>query len=179
MKAILIKSDKMMVPIITGLSVVVPIVVIILMNLPTRYNFLGLDVGTFPFFHAVINGLTAILLFLGYRFIKQKKRVEHRTMMITAFSLSSLFLVSYVISKLSIDPVPYGGEGFIRYLYFFILITHIALSGIIIPLVLFTIYRGLTGEYDKHKKISRWTFPIWMYVAVTGVLVYLFMLPYY
>jgi putative membrane protein len=179
MKAILIKSDKMMVPIIIGLSVVVPIVVIILMNLPTRYNLLGLDVGTFPFFHAVINGLTAILLFLGYRFIKQKKRVEHRTVMITAFGLSSLFLVSYVISKLSIDPVPYGGEGLIRYLYFFILITHIALSGIIIPLVLFTIYRGLTGEYDKHKKISRWTFPIWMYVAVTGVLVYLFMLPYY
>jgi len=179
MKASLTKSDKTMVPIIIGLSIVVPIVVIILMNLPTRYNLLGLDVGTFPFFHAVINGLTAILLFLGYRFIKQKKKVEHKTVMITAFGLSALFLVSYVISKISIDPVPYGGEGFLKYLYFFILITHIALSGIIIPLVLFTMYRGLTGEYDKHKKIARWTFPIWMYVAITGVLVYLFMLPYY
>jgi len=99
--------------------------------------------------------------------------------MITAFGLSALFLVSYVISKISNDPVPFGGEGFLKYLYFFILITHIALSGIIIPLVLFTMYRGLTGEYDKHKKIARWTFPIWMYVAITGVLVYLFMLPYY
>jgi putative membrane protein len=99
--------------------------------------------------------------------------------MITAFGLSALFLVSYVISKISNEPVPYGGEGALRYIYFFILITHIALSAIIIPLVLFTMYRGLTGEYTKHKKIARWTFPIWLYVAITGVLVYLFMLPYY
>lgn len=179
MKATLTKSDKKVIPIIIGLSIVVPIVVVILMNLPSRYNLLGLDVGTFPFFHAVINGLTAMLLFIGYRFIKQKKKAAHRTVMITAFCLSALFLISYVISKVSNDPVPYGGDGLAKYIYFFILITHIALSAIIIPLVLFTMYRGLTGEYEKHKKIARWTFPIWMYVAITGVLVYLFMLPYY
>jgi putative membrane protein len=179
MKATLSKSDKTIIPIIIGLSIVVPIVVVILMNLPTRYDLLGLEVGTFPFFHAVINAMTAILLFLGYTFIKQGRKIAHRNVMITAFGLSALFLVSYVISKISIDPVPYGGEGAMRYLYFFILISHIALSGIIIPLVLFTMYRGLTGEYEKHKKIARWTFPIWMYVAITGVLVYLFMLPYY
>jgi putative membrane protein len=179
MKATLTQSDKTIIPVIIGLSIVVPVLVIILMNLPTRYDLLGLEVGTFPFFHAVINGLTAILLFTGYRFIKQNKKAAHRAVMITAFGLSVLFLVSYVISKISNDPVPYGGEGALRYIYFFILITHIALSGIIVPLVLFTMYRGLTGEYTKHKKIARWTFPIWMYVAVTGVLVYLFMLPYY
>lgn len=179
MKATLSKSDKTIVPIIIGLSVIVPIVVVILMNLPTRYNLLGLEVGSFPFFHALINGMTAILLLLGYTFIKQERKIAHRNVMITAFGLSALFLVSYVISKISNEPVPYGGEGILRYIYFFILITHIALSAIIIPLVLFTMYRGLTGEYTKHKKIARWTFPIWLYVAITGVLVYLFMLPYY
>ncbi|MBZ9777872.1 DUF420 domain-containing protein [Psychroflexus sp. CAK8W] len=179
MKATLSKSDKTIVPIIIGLSVIVPIVVVILMNLPTRYDLLGLEVGSFPFFHALINGMTAILLLLGYTFIKQERKIAHRNVMITAFGLSALFLVSYVISKISNEPVPYGGEGILRYIYFFILITHIALSAIIIPLVLFTMYRGLTGEYTKHKKIARWTFPIWLYVAITGVLVYLFMLPYY
>ncbi|MGO1585855.1 MAG: DUF420 domain-containing protein, partial [Mesonia sp.] len=84
-----------------------------------------------------------------------------------------------VISKVSNDPMPYGGEGFLKPLYFFVLISHIILSAIIVPLVLFTMYRGLTKEYVKHRKIARWTFPIWLYVSVTGVLVYLFMLPYY
>jgi len=179
MKATLSRSDKTIVPIIIGLSVIVPIVVVVLMNLPTRYDLLGLEVGSFPFFHALINGMTAILLLLGYTFINQDRKIAHRNVMITAFGLSALFLVSYVISKISNEPVPYGGEGALRYIYFFILITHIALSAIIIPLVLFTMYRGLTGEYTKHKKIARWTFPIWLYVAITGVLVYLFMLPYY
>ena len=103
----------------------------------------------------------------------------HRNTRITAFGLSAIFLVSYVISKISNDPVPYGGEGILRPVYFFILITHIVLSAIIVPLVLFTMYRGLTGEYKKHAKIARWTFPIWLYVAITGVLVYIFMWPYY
>ncbi|WP_272973249.1 DUF420 domain-containing protein, partial [Croceibacter atlanticus] len=83
------------------------------------------------------------------------------------------------ISKISNDPVPYGGEGILRPIYFFILISHIVLSGIIVPLVLFTMYRGLNKQYIKHKKVARWTFPIWFYVSVTGVLVYIFMLPYY
>ncbi len=173
------QKDKVAVPIIIALSVIVPIVVIVLMNLENRVNLLGLDVGSFPFFHALINAITAVLLLTGYQLIKKGNKLMHRNVMITAFGLSALFLVSYVISKISHDPVPYGGDGILRSLYFFILISHIALSGIIIPLVLFTMYRGLTGEYEKHKKIARWTFPIWMYVAVTGVLVYIFMMPYY
>ncbi|HET8839413.1 MAG TPA: DUF420 domain-containing protein [Flavobacteriaceae bacterium] len=103
----------------------------------------------------------------------------HRNVMITAFCLSTIFLVSYVISKMSHDPVHFEGTGIIKYLYYFILISHILLSAIIVPLVLFTMYRGLTGEYVKHKKVARWTFPIWLYVAITGVLVYVFMIPYY
>ncbi|MFO8147943.1 MAG: DUF420 domain-containing protein [Bacteroidota bacterium] len=173
------KIDKIAIPAIITISVVVPILVLILMYLPERYNLFGTQSGTFPFFHAVLNGSTALLLLFGYFFMRRKEYKWHRNFMITAFLLSAIFLVSYVISKISNDPIPYGGEGFLRYIYFFILITHIALSAIIVPLVLFTMYRGLTGQYKKHAKIARWTFPIWLYVAITGVLVYLFMLPYY
>lgn len=179
MKRKLTRADKIAVPIIIALSILVPIIVLLLMYLPERYNIFGAQTGTFPFFHAVLNGSTAILLMLGYFFMRIQEYKMHRNIMITAFGLSAIFLVSYVISKISNDPVPYGGEGFMRTAYFFILITHIILSAIIVPLVLFTMYRGLTGEYKKHAKIARWTFPIWLYVAITGVLVYIFMSPYY
>lgn len=172
-------KDKIAVPAIIGLSVIIPVVVLVLIYMPERYNIFGTQSGTFPLFHAIINGSTAILLVTGYFFMSIKEYVWHRNVMIAAFVLSSLFLVSYVISKISNEPMPYGGEGVLRYFYFFILISHIALSAIIIPLVLFTMYRGLTGQYEKHAKIARWTFPIWLYVAITGVMVYILMLPYY
>lgn len=171
--------DRIAIPTIIALSIVVPIVVLVLMYLPERYNVFGTRSGTFPLFHAVLNGITALLLMTGYFFMTIKEYKWHRNTMISAFGLSAIFLVSYVISKMSNDPVPYGGEGFIRYIYFFVLITHIALSAIIIPLVLFTMYRGLTGQYEKHSRVAKWTFPIWLYVAITGVLVYVFMSPYY
>jgi putative membrane protein len=97
----------------------------------------------------------------------------------TAFGLSALFLVSYVLARLSNPYVPFGGEGWIRPVYFFILITHIALSVPVLPLAMLSIYRALTHQVQAHKRLVKWTFPIWMYVAVTGVLVYLFMAPYY
>lgn len=173
------KTDKIVVPVIIGLSIIVPVLVLILMYLPQRYDLLGAQVGTFPFFHAVLNLSTAILLMAGYFFMRIRELGWHRNVMIGAFVLSSVFLVSYVISKMSNDPVPYGGDGLLRLFYFFILITHIALSAIIVPLVLFTMYRGFTGEYEKHARIARWTFPIWLYVAISGVLVYVLMAPYY
>ena len=175
----ILAPSRFMVNTIIALSIAVPLIVVVLMNIETRTNLLGLDVGTYPFFHAVINGLTAILLAIGFVLIKNNKMNLHRNVMMSAFLLSVVFLVSYVISKISHEPVPYGGEGLMRYLYFFILISHIVLSGIIVPLLLFTMYRALTGQYDKHKKIAKWTFPIWMYVSITGVLVYIFMQPYY
>lgn len=173
------RTDKIAIPAILALSIVVPVIVLVLMYLPERYNIFGAQAGTFPLFHAVLNGSTALLLLTGYFFVSIREYKLHRRIMTTAFALSAVFLVSYVISKISNDPTPYGGEGAIRYVYFFILITHIALSAIIVPLVLFTMYRGWTGEYEKHKKVARWTFPIWLYVAITGVLVYVFMWPYY
>ena len=99
--------------------------------------------------------------------------------MLSAFVLSSVFLLSYVTSKLTNAPVPFGGEGLIRYVYFFILISHIILSIAVLPLALFSIYRGITGEIEKHKSIVKYTFPVWMYVAITGVMVYILMSPYY
>lgn len=171
--------DKIAVPVIIGLSVAVPVIVLVLMLLPERYNLFGTDPITFPVFHAILNFSTAILLVFGFYSIKAGKITLHRNVMISAFGLSAVFLVSYVLSKISNEPVPYGGEGIMRYAYFFILISHIILSGIIVPLVLFTMYRGLSKQYEKHRKIARWTYPIWLYVAVTGVLVFLFMMPYY
>ena len=137
------------------------------------------DFSSLPFFHAVLNGSTAILIFTGFVLIKNKKTELHKVIMLSAFSLSSIFLVSYVISKITNEPVPFGGEGMIRDIYFFILISHILLSIPVLPLALFSIYRAMTGEIEKHKSIVKWTFPIWMYVAITGVLVYLLMSPYY
>lgn len=173
------RKDKIAVPTIIGLSVIVPIVVIVLMYMPERYNLFGTRSGTFPLFHAVINGATAVILLTGYFFMTIKEYKWHRNFMISAFVLSSIFLISYVLSKISNDPVPYGGEGFLRYFYFFILISHILLSAIIIPLVLFTMYHGLTNQYEKHARVARWTFPVWLYVSITGVLVYILMTPYY
>lgn len=173
------RTDKYMVPVILVISVVVPLLVLVLMYLPSRYNFLGTEAANFPLFHAILNFSTAVLLLLGYYFMKIKEIIWHRNVMITAFFLSAIFLVSYVISKISNAPVPYGGDGMLKYVYFFVLITHIVLSAIIVPLVLFTMYRGLTGEVEKHRRIARYTFPVWLYVAITGVLVYIFMAPYY
>src|SRR5690606_6601784 len=122
--ALLVK-DKVAVPAIITLSILVPAIVLVLMYLPERYNIFGAQSGTFPLFHAIINASTAMLLLTGYYFMRKREYLLHRNFMIAAFGLSVVFLVSYVISKISNDPVPYGGEGVLRYLYFFILITHI------------------------------------------------------
>ena len=175
------QKDKFYIPLIVILSIIVPIVVAALMFLPDslRLSFGGADLRSLPFFHAVLNGSTAILLFVGFVWIKNKKITLHRIAMISAFILSAIFLVSYVISKLSNSPTPFGGEGWLRPVYYIILISHILLSIPVLPLALLAIYRGFTGEFQKHIKIVKWTFPIWLYVAITGVLVYILMIPYY
>ena len=175
------QKDKFYIPLIVILSIIIPMVVAALMFLPDslRLSFGGADLRSLPFFHAVLNGSTAILLFVGFVWIKNKKITLHRIAMISAFLLSAIFLVSYVISKLSNSPASFGGEGWLRPVYYFILISHILLSIPVLPLALLAIYRGFTGEFQKHIKIVKWTFPIWLYVAITGVLVYILMIPYY
>lgn len=173
-------NDKVAVPVIVALSIVVPLAVAALILFPDTLSIdIGIERSTLPAFHAILNGSTAALLILGLWFIRKKNIAGHRSAMLTAFGFSAIFLVSYVISKLNADPIPYGGGGFLKSLYFFVLITHIVLSVPVLPLAMFAIYRGLSGEYGKHRKVVRWTFPIWLYVAITGVLVYLFMAPYY
>lgn len=175
------KKDSFFIPLIITLSIIVPIAVALLMIFPDVLYIKSekIDFSSLPFFHAILNGCTAILLVTGFVWIKNKNTKAHKVSMLTAFILSSIFLVSYVVSKLTNAPVPFGGEGVIRYVYFFILISHILLSVPVLPLALFSIYRGLTGENERHKKIVKWTFPVWIYVAVTGVMVYVFMTPYY
>ena len=174
-----VSQDKTFIPIITVISILIPVVVALLMVIPKRDALGELNVSSLPLFHATLNGATAFMLSIGFYFIKNKKIALHRFSMLTAFVLSSVFLVSYVIYHYTTPPTPFDGEGVIRMIYFFILITHIILAAAIVPLVLLSIYRGLSGQIEKHKKISKWTFPIWLYVAVTGVLVYLMMSSYY
>ena len=175
------KKDSFFIPLIISLSIIVPIAVALLMIFPDVLfiESENIDFSSLPFFHAILNGCTAILLITGFFWIKNKNTKAHKISMLTAFILSSIFLISYVVSKLTNAPTPYGGEGMIRFIYFFILISHILLSIPVLPLALFSIYRGLTGEVNKHKKIVKWTFPVWIYVAITGVLVYIFMIPWY
>lgn len=165
-----------MVRLITVVSVLIPLAVFLLMKFPLQVVTIDANL---PLFHAVINGSTAIILLLAFWRIKNNDPDTHKKLMLLCLGLSAIFLVSYVLSKMANEPTPYGGEGMLRYLYFFILITHIVLATFIVPLALFSIYRGITGQFEKHKRIARWTFPIWLYVAITGVLVYLFMAPYY
>ena len=175
------KQDSFFVPLIITLSIIIPIVVALLMIFPDVFHIESesIDFSSLPFFHAILNGSTSVLLFTGFILIKNKKTNLHKISMFSAFVLSSVFLLSYVTSKLTNAPVPFGGEGLIRYIYFFILISHIILSVLVLPLALFSIYRGMTGEIEKHKSIVKYTFPVWMYVAITGVLVYILMSPYY
>jgi putative membrane protein len=132
-----------------------------------------------PPIYASINALTAIVLTLAYLAIRRKNIVLHEQLMKTAIGLSLIFLVMYVAYHMTSDPTPFGGEGTIRYVYYFILISHILLSIGIIPMVLVTYVRAISNLFFDHKKIARFTFPLWMYIAVTGVIVYLMISPYY
>jgi putative membrane protein len=139
----------------------------------------GFDVHIFAMVNAIINSGVSILLVSAYIAIKRKNYIAHRNLMYAAIILSGLFFVSYIAHHLLAGDTKFGGEGAVRYFYYFILITHIFLAAIILPFILFTSYRGLTGEFEKHKKIARYTFPLWLYVSVTGVVVYLLISPYY
>lgn len=163
---------------IIALSVVIPVAVAALFGV--SFKRLGLDIAPFTFLppiYATINGLTAILLVAAVVAIKNGKRKLHENLMKFAIACSVAFLLMYVAYHMSSDSTVY--EGSLKALYYTILISHIILSVIIIPLVLITYVKALAQRFDKHKKIAKITFPIWLYVAVTGVIVYLMIAPYY
>jgi putative membrane protein len=161
---------------IVVVSIVIPVVVAILFTVKipnaTPLTFL-------PPIYATINAITAILLVLALRAIKSGKRQLHERIMKTCIALSLVFLVMYIAYHMTSDPTSFGGEGVVVYVYYFILITHIILSIILIPLVLTSYVKAIQAQFVSHKKISKITFPIWLYVAVTGVVVYLMISPYY
>lgn len=175
-----LKSQKKYNKWIVVLSVVIPLIVAALFGVNLRK--LGFDVQPMTFLppiYATINGLTAVVLLMAFFAIKNKNIILHESLMQTAIGCSAVFLILYIVYHMTSDSAKFGGEGFIRYAYFFILITHIILSIIIIPFVLITYVRAITNDFERHKKIARITFPLWLYVAVTGVIVYLMISPYY
>ena len=156
-------------------SVAIPVVVAILFGVRVDY-----DLPIFlPPIYATINAITALLLVLALVAIKAKKIQLHQRLMQSCIVLSLVFLVMYIAYHMTTDPTPFGGEGYMKTLYFFILISHIILSITLIPLVLISYVRAFQKEFPAHKKISKITFPIWLYVASTGVIVYLMISPYY
>lgn len=161
---------------IIALSVLIPLAVAALFGMP---KIKGYDTSFLPPIYAAINGLTALLLITGVVAIKRRKQLLHETLMKVCIGLSALFLILYLAYHITSESTAFGGEGAVRYVYFFILITHILLSIGVIPLVLFTFVRALRGDFKRHRKLARYTFPVWLYVAVTGVIVYLMISPYY
>jgi uncharacterized membrane protein YozB (DUF420 family) len=132
-----------------------------------------MTISDLPALNATLNAIAATLLATGWVFIKRGRIAQHRACMIAAFTTSAIFLVSYVIYHANVGSRPFSGQGPIRLVYFAILITHIVLAAAILPLSIVTLSRGLAARYDRHVRIARWTLPIWLYVSVTGVVVYL------
>ena len=166
--------------IIIVLSVLIPVAVAALFGVNLRA--LGFNVAPLNFLppiYATINGITAILLIAAVRAIKKRNRAAHEQLNTLAIVCSVLFLIMYVAYHMTSDTTVFGGQGWIKYLYYFILISHVLLSVIIIPLVLVTLMKAKLGAFSQHRKIAKITFPIWLYVAITGVVVYLMISPYY
>ena len=176
-------NDKLATRIITTISVVVLIVVVILqskvLNVFPDKSSIPQWVFSLPKLNAIINGNCSVLLLLSLYFIKRKNIQAHKLINFLTFILSSLFLVSYIIFHATGIKTTYGGEGNIRIVYYFILITHIILAAVVLPLVLFSFLKGIQMQVESHKKLVRWTYPIWLYVTVTGVIVYIMISPYY
>ena len=180
-------------------SILVPVVVALLLFTKWEYDQLVFDMRipnydsvilmdnlpiakplTFlPPIYATINGLTAVLLVIAVYYIKNGKRKIHENIIKVCIALSLSFLVMYIAYHITTDPTPFGGSGLVSYIYFFILITHILLSIVVIPMVLVSYSRAFQSKFASHKKIAKVTFPVWLYVAVTGVIVYLMISPYY
>ncbi len=172
------KDDKKARRLIFLFSGIVFTAVVVLSRVKLNVN-LGFDVHLFAKANAIINSCVAVLLVAALAAVKAKKYVLHKNLMLTAMFLSIFFLVSYICHHLFAGETKFGGDGTEKMIYYIILFTHIPLAGIILPFILFSAYRAMTGEFDKHKKLVRITWPIWFYVAVTGVIVYWMISPYY
>ena len=172
------KNDRKASVLIITFSIIVFAAIILLSRVKMNVD-PGFDVHLFAMANAIINSIVALLLIAALIAVKNKKYEAHKKLMLTAMLLSILFLISYICHHLFAGETKFGGEGTSKLIYYIILLTHIPLAGIILPFILFTAYRGLIGEYPRHKKLARITWPVWFYVAVTGVVVYWMISPYY
>lgn len=161
--------------VIIVLSILIPVAVALLF----RIKIPGYDLSFLPPLYATINGITAVLLFVAFKAIKNGNIILHQRIMKVCLGLSAAFLVMYVLYHVTSDSTPFGGSGWIRYAYYIILISHILLSIAVVPLVLFTFLFAIEGNFERHKRLAKFTFPVWLYVASTGVIVYLMISPYY
>jgi putative membrane protein len=172
-------EKKFKTPIIL-VSIIIPVAVVLLFSIRLKDFGINVEPLTFlPPIYAAINGITAVLLVSAVIAIKNGNRAIHEKLMTSAILCSVVFLLMYVAYHMTTESTKYGGEGTIRYVYYFFLITHVVLSVAVIPLVLFTYVKALAGQFENHKKLAKITFPLWLYIAVTGVVVYLMIAPYY
>lgn len=172
-------SERTLAAVVYSLSLFVCVAVLVLVLAPGLVTIEGMDVSVLPRFHATLNGSTAGLLLFGWIMIRSRRIEWHRRAMASAFALSCVFLVSYLVYHAQAPDAAYGGEGWVRPVYFTVLVSHIVLAPVILPLALYTLARALRGEFPRHRRIARWTLPVWLYVSVTGVIVYLMMASYY
>ena len=172
------KEEGLKNKIIAIIAVVLPVVVAIMYYMPKGGNISEL-VMSIPKFNAILNGSTFVVIIAGLIAIKSGNKVLHRILMMTAFVLGVLFLLGYVTYHSQVESTHFGGEGIEKIIYFFLLITHIVLAAGLAPLVLVTFSKALTGKFEAHKKLAAWTYPIWLYVSITGIVVYLMIEPYY
>ncbi len=179
LNAIIPKNDRLASILIFILSIVVFSVVVALGKFKLLDVEVPFDRFIFAKIIAILNTCVSLLLLFGLIAVKSKKWVLHRNTMMLALVFSAFFLVFYITHHLLNPDTHFGGQGYIKYAYLLLLILHIICAACILPFILFTAYRGLTGEFDKHKKIGRFTYPIWLFVSVSGVVVYLMISPYY
>ncbi|MBO0939382.1 DUF420 domain-containing protein [Fibrella sp. HMF5335] len=174
----LVKSDRNANRFINIVSIAVPVVVALMLGIRQKFD-LGSWTTYLPHINGVINSITSVLLVVGYYFIRQKNVAAHRATMLAAFTLGAFFLIGYVLYHISNPSTSFGGQGWIRPVYYFLLISHITLSVVVLWFVLRAVYFALTKQFVLHKKMTRWALPIWLYVSTTGVIVYLMIRPYY
>lgn len=166
-------------PFIVITTVLIYVVIGVLSGLPGYEGDLAFDITVLPMLNAIFNSFTFIFLLAALIAVKRKNVTLHRRFIFAAFATTALFLMSYVTYHYLAADTPYGGEGALKVIYYFVLITHIVLAAVIVPLALITVTRGLNMQVAKHRRIARWTMPLWLYVSLTGVLVYVLISPYY
>ncbi|MCA1009130.1 DUF420 domain-containing protein [Halobacillus halophilus] len=174
-----LKKDFNYVPWVVGLSIAINLIVLALLFVPEIESGTGFNIKLLPLLNAILNSFTFVFLLAALFMIIRKNVMWHKRFIFAAFTTTALFLVSYLTYHSMSSSTSYGGEGVLQYIYYFILISHILLAIVIVPLALITLFRGLAMKVDKHRKIARWTMPIWLYVSLTGVIVYLMISPYY